>query len=39
MISSNYQEISEEIQNVIAIDIESVVMAQGAYNFKISFIL
>lgn len=29
----NFQEIPEEIQNAIAIDIEGVAMAQGAFNF------
>ncbi|SCW40065.1 5'-methylthioadenosine/S-adenosylhomocysteine nucleosidase [Borreliella japonica] len=35
----NFQEISEEFENAIAIDMESAAMAQAAYNFKIPFII
>ncbi|WP_418904983.1 5'-methylthioadenosine/adenosylhomocysteine nucleosidase [Borreliella lusitaniae] len=35
----NFQEISEEFENAIAIDMESAAMAQVAYNFKIPFII
>ncbi|SCW42310.1 adenosylhomocysteine nucleosidase [Borreliella japonica] len=35
----NFQEISEEFEDAIAIDMESAAMAQVAYNFKIPFII